>query len=678
MSPYFNQTGCNYDTRNEFWPNQNLRTGRKHGTPNDPAYPWEDASDIRTFTLDTIIKENAAMLVKSLLRGNLTAIPVEGNDIERDRMISQFMKWMLTQVDDIDRQARVLASYQEERAIGVMGVFWDTKVEEVMQSLSLEQIAQIDPENPSVGEGFINLIIEPATTDEATDLMEQFFPTVSRRKARKMVNELRKTGETKVGVPEIIHNKPILKSYAMNDEIFFQPNVIDIQDAPYIFHAVYMTPEQLRAKVVVEGWDKKWVDKVIRDTVGKTPEHVLNTRTTWNVVQSHERENTIDVTAGFIRVVHAYEKATTEDGVPGVFVTAFHPDVPGWGMSQLLDYKPARYPFVAFPREYRSNRLMDSRGIPEVGKGFQDEIKVQQDSRVDRTHLSTCPPRFHPLGRKPSNWGAGDSLGVRRPGEYGFIDVPNGNIGDSVEIEQAVRNNMNRAFGRPVPGEDPQHATDILQDNVDQWLRNWVKVMNQMWDLYQQFGSDSTFFRVIGSNDVEAMEFIRSEGHERVDFYLDYAVINADAGALLEKLRVIGETAAQHDRTGSFDFDEWLRAVAGAIDSSYPDRFIKPIQKATEEEMRQTQDDLAKIASGQTVNAPENSNVELRMQVVQQYMQGTEDIPATDVQERLQSDEHFQARLQKYMEQLQFQQTQRDNARIGKLGTEPGNSVPSV
>ena len=53
------------------------------------------------------------------------------------------------------------------------------------------------------------------------------------------------------------------------------------------------------------------------------------------------------------------------------------------------------------------------------------------------------------------------------------------------------------------------------------------------------------------------------------------------------------------------------------------------------------------------------------MQIGQNYAQ------QPDVAERLQNDEAFAARLQKYFEQYQFQLQQQKNAETGKLGTEP-------
>jgi hypothetical protein len=65
------------------------------------------------------------------------------------------------------------------------------------------------------------------------------------------------------------------------------------------------------------------------------------------------------------------------------------------------------------------------------------------------------------------------------------------------------------------------------------------------------------------------------------------------------------------------------------------------------------------------------------MKVIESYLQGTEEIPAQDVQKRWQEDEAFKARLDAYVKQIQHQAQQRQNALTGKLGTPPGN-VPGT
>ena len=136
---------------------------------------------------------------------------------------------------------------------------------------------------------------------------------------------------------------------------------------------------------------------------------------------------------------------------------------------------------------------------------------------------------------------------------------------------------------------------------------------------------------------------------------------------------MVGKLMSQYDRGGQARFDIYLRKVIEAIDPNLANQLIAPAQEATDKEIKETSADFAKIASGQVVNAPQNSNSQLRLSVLQSIVQGTEEIPATDVQDRLQQDEGFAARLNQYVQALEFQQQQQRNALTGALGVAPGN-----
>jgi hypothetical protein len=113
-------------------------------------------------------------------------------------------------------------------------------------------------------------------------------------------------------------------------------------------------------------------------------------------------------------------------------------------------------------------------------------------------------------------------------------------------------------------------------------------------------------------------------------------------------------------------------------DPNLASQLIMPSEEASTKEIIETSNDIAKIASGQVVNAPQQGvNPLLRLQVLQQYMQGTEQIPAEDVQQRLQEDEKFRARMETYQGQLTHMIKQQQNALTGQLGTVPGN-VPAT
>jgi len=162
------------------------------------------------------------------------------------------------------------------------------------------------------------------------------------------------------------------------------------------------------------------------------------------------------------------------------------------------------------------------------------------------------------------------------------------------------------------------------------------------------------------------------------DFTLTFNAINNDEDKVIEKLTAVGQIMAQYDRQGQARYDVFLRTFLDAIDPNLASQLIMPAEEATTKEILETSQDLAKIASGQVVNAPEGANAQLRLQVVNQYFQGTESIPGIDNQQRLEEDESFRARIETYSGQLNHALTQQKNALTGQLGTPPGNVPGSV
>ena len=94
------------------------------------------------------------------------------------------------------------------------------------------------------------------------------------------------------------------------------------------------------------------------------------------------------------------------------------------------------------------------------------------------------------------------------------------------------------------------------------------------------------------------------------------------------------------------------------------DRVLQPTEAAQEQVVKQVTDDLAKIFAGIEMPARPNG-AQIALTVIEQYAS------QPDVAERLQSDEAFAARLEKYAGQYTFQMQQAQNAQIGRVGTEP-------
>jgi hypothetical protein len=104
--------------------------------------------------------------------------------------------------------------------------------------------------------------------------------------------------------------------------------------------------------------------------------------------------------------------------------------------------------------------------------------------------------------------------------------------------------------------------------------------------------------------------------------------------------------------------------MAAAVNPLLADSVLQPAQEAQQQIVKQVTDDLSKIYAGIEVGARPNG-AQVAMQVIQQYVQ------QPDVSQRMQSDESFQARLQKYVAQYEQQMVQAQNAVVGRIGTQP-------
>lgn len=667
LGTWIQQQETNYKTRHCIWSGQHT-DGRKHGDINNPAFPWEGASDLRTFIVDQLISADVAVLTTSLFRANVQAVPTETNDMERSRIVSSFMRWLIfSQIDELEREADILANYYLEKGVGALGIFWETKVSKSLRTITLEEVA-------SVASDLVPYFQNKDYEGDLADVVQQFFPEVSRKKARAMIRELRATGQTTISQTDTVYNRPVIRAYSFDKDLFIPMDTTDIQQAPYIFKEEWFTPEALRNKVITEGWSEEWVEDIIESMQGKDFNEE-KTLSAWDTRYSAEE----DGREGRIKTACAYYRAVDEDGIPGVYYAVFHPnkplDITGksyYAIHGLLDYKPARYPFVVFARESLSRRILETRGYPEILKGFQDQIKIERDSRIDRTSLATCPPMEYPAGRKVDRWGPGVKVPVRRRGEYGFAEIPKFDSG-SIEVEQNLLATARKYVGRATNELDVVEANVLQQNLVRRWFGFWKQAMQQVWSLYRQYGEDEELFRVVGADNSDPQLMVKGEDNEKYDFYIDFDVNTFNREQKIQETEAIAKLLAQYDRYGMTDWTVLIKKLVGAYDPVLAQQVILPQQQAQNRELEEEKKVLTEIWSGMDVDIAPTVNAPFRMQVVQNYINGTETIPAQDVQKRLQEDESFKARLTKHMQQLQFIMTQQQNAVTGRLGTAPGN-----
>lgn len=662
LQPFVDQCRQNYETRYALWPGQSA-DGKKHSREGngkiDPT-PWDGASDLRVFLVDEAINSKVALMCMAARKAQITATPTEGNDLKRAKVVTNFMRWLVeTQVPEIERETELLAQYLNEKGIAATGQFWEVTQQKTLVTITLDQLQEKFPQYDA------KLLIQDDMMDETfTMSFEQAFGC-SPGKAKKMLKELRKTGETSVATLGKEKSRPIVRAFDLGKDLFIPDYSTDLEKAPAVYRVEYFTPETLRSMAFSCGWDSAWVEAAIKKCKGRclTIDPATNSlpqSRSFNYIEPKKYKD-------LIGVVYAYQRLSDEDGVPGIYNTIFNPDLPpdddqkGYAKTGLLGYAHGSYPFVLHRREYLSRRLYDTRGIPEPGKPLQDQIKAHKDGMIDAGSIAIIPPLGYPIGRPPLKWGPGARIPERRQGEYHFMDrpMPDLNTQESVANLQA---DFARYNGFISPETDPTFSTVKNQIDVQKFLSGWEKAYNQIWHLYSQYGSDQVYFRVVGLKQEDPTLFEKGGGDEEYDFRLTFDVQSMDWQVIEKKFEAMAKILQTFDKYGQADYSELMQIAVEAIDPNWAERIIQPQSVGAQKAAKDMKDTIAKASAGFDEDIQLGTPPQIGQQVMQQYVQ------APDVQFRLQTDEAFKGRIEKLSKQLQFQITQQKNAQIGKLG----------
>ena len=662
----YDRMRLNWETRYNVWSGQS-DDGRKWKSKlgRNPV-PFDGASDSRPPLVDTYVNEDVDMLMTSLSSAQVSAFPTESNDAEQASLVTNLLRYQIhNQIKEFNDEAELAANYMLENGVAVVGVFWDVEEQATVADIDMESINQLaqSAENLSM---FPEMILSEEREDEAIALGMLVLPDVKQSKMRKMIRELRNTGATTYPVRMTVKNRPTVVSLRLGEDFFVPLDTTELQDARRCYYKEFVTKEALYDGIESKGYDRKWVEDVVDKTKGKT---ITMDRNALSARSNSTRREVIFDAKEVYEIVHCYERKLDEDDVQGIYYTCFSPHLPvnergkeTFAFSELMNYDHCQYPFVLFRREWLSRRVDDTRGYGEIGFTWQKQIKNEWDARVDRNSLATMPPLHHPPGRPPTKWGPGTLVPRVRQDDYQYADVPAYNAG-SKEIEVSVRETCDRYFGRVTGPENQPYAMMRQQHMVSKWLKNWQRVMEQVLALTQQFASEEFFFRVVGSSKAQMLSASRDDIQGQFDIQLNFAVANLDQQLMQRKLELLKVAVGEFDTQGVVDRAELMQVVFSFIDPVLGERLLMPTETAAQKEIDDEKNVFARLSAGVDEDVREGQSHEMRLQVLQQILESS-----PSAQQRYQQDEEFKSRVDKRMQQLQFQLQQKQNAVIGRLG----------
>lgn len=634
----------------------------------DPALPFEGASDARVRLIDRIINEQTALWMNALKAAKLG---VSGRTIE-DGAYAGAMSTLLEYVasgrmrQEMRREAELWGQYTNQYGWAVVHIGWEQEmgtrakkytISDLVQQVN--ELAQNNPESPLLA--LPNYIVQEETEDMAVSLIMGIMPDKTENFIKKAVRELRGQGYTTLYEEVLIKNLPTVTTLKPYDEISFPPETIDLQKARVVFRKVFMTELEVRAMINTDEWIEDGVEEAVK-TKGMF---------TWyrdpNIVPTNRLNQDYRLrTNNLIEVVYAYYKQLNEEGNPCIYYTVFSPNASTntYLKHGKLGYAHGKYPFVVLRREYIRKAIYESRGITDILSTDQAELKAQHDSMRDRTAFETVPPlmykrRVGGTGRI----GPAMLLPVSDVNDYKWMEPPKGTPTIAEFVTVQVEKNAAGYFGLTREETPPALAQMLQQNSVDNWLTAWSEVYTQMLQLCLQYMDIVEIERVTGIALPKVMDDITNQ----FDFEVKYDVKNLYSDLVLEKLQAIAQFVLPMDTGGIIDKAKLVQKAVEAISPDTAKEIILNPQSASQRLYKDVQTEIGMMMLGNEPTYVENDpTAQTKMAYLQQIMQKN-----PKAQQASQADPMFQALLQNYVKNLQMSVMQQQNKQIGRVGVTP-------
>lgn len=652
-----------YNQKWMWWPGK-TSDQKKHGSRARGL--WDGASDQDVPVILPRSQTLIALMMNAIRSGQISAAPVEGNDVENAGQCAVFLRWVLDSwIKDGYKQIERGLNDMIDYSFGCMWVGW-----EKYKRVHLEEIDINDQErlqnDPAYLE-FVELVLDEDREEELIEQLQNTFEFKSVAVVKKAIKELREFGIAEVPVIKGDVSRPVFEAKNPSYEVIFPAHTKDPKDAERVHIRHFMSIQDLRAAVELEGWDEDWVEEMIENHMGMEG-HELAALTDLgngyipnsnNSIINYDNRNAENLT----EVVRTMQRLVDEDtGAIGYYQTIWSPkmgkDDNSYAVFELLNgWDEFNLAVVTLTEE--SQLLYDSTNVATMLRGNQREAKILRDSNNDQISLTVNPPRTYPTGRDPVAWGPGVQFGVRPAEENSFqvLPVPD-RMRTGMDREEFLSKEADFIMGLEL---DNPLSTARQQYFINRALKFTAESLRLAYKAYQKFydGPD-IHFRVTGNPDPQT--FNSGPMDEDYDIKIFYDVRTQDTEYVKEISQAIGNIS-RNSVSGAIDPMEADRIQVHLIAPQYAGRLLRPAEAGRNEIISKVANDLALIASGQGADAQPNG-----AQIALEYLAQYESQP--DIAIKIGNDEAWLQRYTIYKQQYEFQMTQQQNAGIGQRGTE--------
>jgi hypothetical protein len=635
------------------WDGQTV-DGRKHAQYQQDCFPWDGASDSRLRIVATLISDQVSVRKFAFFQAKIQARSVRPlQQSGESNKSTKLLKWTVYNHmwAQVLREVDLVDNWWQGYGVAFMGIEWEQQRRLDYHQISLQDLGQIMAAmggDQDVMMQLMDAIMDPTQEDALTTFLQQLSPILSRPDARKIVTSLRETGTASVPVAYPFINKPRWTALRPCVDVLFPSETSDLQEARWFCRMDdWVSETELRDRIQTEGYDPAYVDELCKHK----GEAGLSSQP-WPTRDGSPPRSYRNL----MQLYHFYYKAL-ENGTPCMYKTVFNPLVKGKNGDALCakhgmaEYHHGQYPAIEFCRRTEDRRILGSMGICEEAYTDELDIKRQQDGLSDRTSLVHRPPMIVPYSRVKDIKGTpvpGSILGVSRPREVDWMPLPPTDA-TPVAVIQMVQQRLDRRYGLFGPDVDPELKQMRRQEAGQETLGLMDLVLEQTWQLIQQYELPSEVAEVAGEL---ARPFPVSkeeiQGKHEITATVDMRMLDADYAQ--EKLALIGQAMAFKQEGMLFQM------AVEAIDPDAADA-LQQSQVSPEAQAKEQQDELNAIAqafTGIEPPLPMYANHQLRLQTL---MQNTIQSPNPMMAQRLQlmpdTQEILKNRAQFFQNQIQ-------------------------
>jgi hypothetical protein len=697
----WHRIGANESIRFCRWPGQAV-DGKKHDAnmqEGTKAFPFEGASDSRTFLIDDVIEEIVGVELLTFYRAILRVQSASADDTEGAAYINQLLNWIVgtKQFKTLRQEVELHSQYTYTYGWSVLQVSWLQEHVLKLIETSLEQIMQMAQQAQGQGQGapaaqimaaLPAMIMDKEREQEFVATMMAIVPGLTKKRAKQMARDLRETGQAKVPMPTLVKNEPLIRALKPWEEVFIANTVTDIQHGR-VFVKEWLNETQVKQMQFTDKWDPEWIEEVCKLKGQFTTFGGASVITGGTGSASDASRNVQDggdyvqytTNTELIEIIHGYTPRLDEDNVRGIWRTTFHALLPLskthpteelCAKHELLDYRHGQMPFIVRKRENWSRSITSSRGLPEIFHTTERSFKSQEDGIVDSTSLSVMPPILVPeLAGVDYTFGPGAQIPVAVPGrEPKVMAIETPGVPHAFELMDRLARRIGRRIGTKAANESPEGPDAQRQKMVSGNLGSWSEAFEQEFQLIEQFMEPDEFERITGAPQAPPSD--QDSISKQYDFILTFDVRELSMDHVMEELKAIRDTVLPVDTIGRIDRGKLVELMLRAIDPSLAKELLMDNESASQQVFAKVKLDLLSMMGGFQPELVEmDATAQSQLEFAKQLMSTN-----PKMQQALQQDPQFKEQLQIWEKNRMQSVLQERNKMIGRVGVDPNQGPP--